>query len=241
MNIKLFSLGTEIDRALRGEYTDEETLRTGKIEMGVRDLVQASLLLGMVYGLCMGLFPITRDAGRGGLQMAATMLKVPLLFLLTLLVTFPSLYVFSALAGSRLGAKSTLRLLVVAIAVNLAVVAGFGPVTAFFVLCTKSYSFIKLLNVAMFAIGGVISLVFLRRTLAHVFGPGGATPKDRFQGGRARQIFGVWIVVYGIVGAQMGWVLRPFIGAPELPFQLFRARESSFFQDLVKTFGDFLS
>ena len=45
------------------------------------------------------------------MQMLATILKVPLLFLLTLIVTFPSLYVFSALSGSRLSAGATLRLL----------------------------------------------------------------------------------------------------------------------------------
>ena len=39
----------------------------------------------------------------------------------------------------------------------------------------------------------------------------------------------IWIVIYALVGAQMGWILRPFIGAPNLPFELFRDREGSFF------------
>ena len=45
------------------------------------------------------------------LQLVATSLKVPLLFLLTLVVTLPSLYVLSALARSRLSFLHTLRLL----------------------------------------------------------------------------------------------------------------------------------
>ncbi|MHC4862420.1 MAG: hypothetical protein ACYTDY_20295 [Planctomycetota bacterium] len=46
--------------------------------------------------------------------------------------------------------------------------------------------------------------------------------------------------MYGIVGAQMGWILRPFIGSPHLPFQVFRVRESSFFESFFQTLGRLL-
>jgi 2-keto-3-deoxy-galactonokinase len=45
-----------------------------------------------------------------------------------------------------------------------------------------------------------------------------------------KAIFRIWVIVFGLVGAQMGWVLRPFIGAPDQPFTLFREREGNFFQ-----------
>ncbi len=114
-----------------------------------------------------------------------------------------------------------------------------------------------MLNVLLFGIAGLISLAILRGALGHVFEtrveksveaapdsalePGApVTPAATSGNGRAKTVFGVWLVVYGIVGAQMGWVLRPFIGAPGLPFELFRARESNFFNDVLKTIGDFL-
>ena len=50
-----------------------------------------------------------------------------------------------------------------------------------------------------------------------------------------RTIFRVWMIVFGLVGAQMGWVLRPFIGNPNLPFTWFRGRESNFFQAVFHT------
>jgi hypothetical protein len=50
--------------------------------------------------------------------------------------------------------------------------------------------------------------------------------------GPATGIFWVWILTYGVVGAQMGWILRPFIGAPGAPFELFRPREGSFLQGI---------
>jgi hypothetical protein len=39
----------------------------------------------------------------------------------------------------------------------------------------------------------------------------------------------LWLIVFALVGAQMSWVLRPFIGG-EAEFALFRARGSNFFQ-----------
>jgi hypothetical protein len=55
---------------------------------------------------------------------------------------------------------------------------------------------------------------------------------------RARRIFRVWLLLYGVVGAQMGWILRPFIGNPHLPFQMFRARWSNVFEFLMRTVLD---
>ena len=39
-------------------------------------------------------------------------------------------------------------------------------------------------------------------------------------------MFQVWILLYGLVGAQMSWVLRPFIGSGE--FKWFRERGDDF-------------
>jgi len=40
--------------------------------------------------------------------------------------------------------------------------------------------------------------------------------------------------LYGIVGAQMAWLMRPFIGVPNLPFQIFRPVEGNFFVAVLK-------
>ena len=37
---------------------------------------------------------------------------------------------------------------------------------------------------------------------------------------------------------QMGWLLRPFIGTPQRPFEWFRERDSNFLLDVVRTLGD---
>src|SRR5689334_14572223 len=153
----------DLDRILRGEATRQNALRRGTIEVPATGISAALVLLAMGYGVCMGCFALFKGGGPSGWQLLATTLKVPALFVLTLLVTFPSLYVFNALVGSRLAVGSVLRLLVAAMAVMVAVLSSLGPIVAFFSLSTETYSFMVLINVAVFAVSGLLGLIFLLR------------------------------------------------------------------------------
>lgn len=49
-------------------------------------------------------------------------------------------------------------------------------------------------------------------------------------GSNVKTVFYFWILVFGLVGTQMSWVLRPFIGNPaQHDFVLLSARESNFY------------
>ena len=54
-------------------------------------------------------------------------------------------------------------------------------------------------------------------------------PEGETLGLHTQTVFRCWIVLFSLVGVQMGWVLRPFIGHPDLPFSWFRERDSNFF------------
>ena len=41
------------------------------------------------------------------------------------------------------------------------------------------------------------------------------------------------VALYAFVGAQMGWMLRPFIGSPELQFILFRGKGGSLVESVI--------
>jgi hypothetical protein len=71
-------------------------------------------VLGMIYGLCMGFYAMFRSGGPNFSQVLASVVKVPLLLFLTLVVTFPSLYVFNALAGGQPKANAWSDLLEIA-------------------------------------------------------------------------------------------------------------------------------
>jgi len=281
-----------LDRVLRGEATRLPELSEETIQIPAVGLSAVVLGLGMVYGVCMGCFALVNRqelADRLG-QLLASTVKVPALFMLTLVVTFPSLYVFNALVGTRLTLRAMLRLLVASLAVNLAVLASLGPIVAFFSISTTvaGYGFMVLLNVLVFALSGALGLTFLLQTLHRLSiarrgpmpllspasNPGmseGPHPPpesvpptpvplppeprarqpvevelveepgalDQIEGyvlGRhVKKVFGCWVVVFGLVGAQMGWVLRPFVGSPGTPFQWFRERESNFFEAVLET------
>jgi hypothetical protein len=260
-----------LDRVLRGEATRLPALRDGNIDIPAGLLVVVLVVLGMVAGACTGVFAvITRyhddpaNAIMGWEQLLASTAKVPMLFCFTLVVTFPSLYVFNALVGSRLNMRAMLRLVIAALCVMMAVLASLGPIVAFFAVSTTSYPFIKLLNVVAYAIAGTLGLSFLLQTLhrlslaqaqepleaeAEVDDAAAATsptpPPDPTPGAhermraqkldpRVRTIFRIWVVVFGLVGAQMSWILRPFIGDPSKPFTFLRNRESQFFQAVIE-------
>ena len=226
----------DVDRLLRGSFTRPEDLAAQRLALAPARLLLAALGLGAAYGACMGLYAVLTPGGPGFAQLASSAVKVPLLFLLTLAVAFPSLYVFSALARSSLDAARTLELLLVAVTVSLAILASLGPVTGFFTLSTESYPFMKLLNLAFFALAGLGGLFFLRGALRSAFRAAGEQAWRAQRG--ARWVLRVWVLIYAVVGLQMGWVLRPFVGAPGLPFELFRARESNIFLDVPRTLVD---
>jgi hypothetical protein len=236
----------ELDRILRGEATRPSALRTGKMDLRLRSLAAVITVLGGLYGFCMGWFALFNREAPEYRQLLASVVKVPALFFLTLLVTFPSLYVFNALVGSRLSAAALLRLLVAALGVLTAVLASFGPIVAFFSLTTTNYPFMGLLNVLLFAAAGLLGLAFLLQTLHRLAVAGGEPPAEGAAAGEeagalehtpglelgrnVRVVFRCWVVVFALVGAQMSWVLRPFIGDPQLPFTWFRPRQSNFFE-----------
>ena len=249
-----------LENILRGDSTRLVRLREGPLDIPAGGLTLLIVVLGAFYGFCMGCLTLVTRESEAYAQVLASMVKVPALFLLTLFVTFPSLYVFNALVGSRLTRLTLYRLLIAALGVTLAVLASFGPIVAFFSLTTTSYPFMVLLNVLIFGISGMLGLAFLLQTLhrltlldipdpvvAPVPSPAAGTsdapvvaPAEpagalgrmtgSVLGANVKTVFFCWVVLFGLVGAQMGWILRPFIGNPVEPFEWFRARESNFFQ-----------
>jgi hypothetical protein len=200
------------------------------------------------------------------MQIVASTVKTPVLFLATIAVTFPSLYVFNAMFGSHLKLMPMLKLMIGALAVTLAVLSSIGPIVGFFGVSSTSYPFMVLLNVVVFAIAGVLGLGFLLQTLhrmdlANRPEPGRATeplplpgeaqdspsvrsplsfPDGRATNGSVWGVFKVWIIVFGLVGAQMAWVLRPFIGSPQKPFTWFRPAGGNFYESVTAQIGKLL-
>jgi hypothetical protein len=252
----------EIDRILRGEVTSAANLRQRGLTLQLGQVIFANLLLAAFAGVCLGVFGIANRKDPEFRFMVADAIKVPLLFLVTLVITFPSLYVFNALVGSPLGVLQLGRLMAAALAVLLAVLASFGPIVAFFAITSTSYPFILLLNVAIFMVAGWFGIQFLWRTMvklttltipSRTIPPRLTQPAERVEPLATHgpeevervspavpdraviTVFGLWIVAFAIVGMQVSWVLRPFIGHPDGTFAWFRPRQDSFFEAVARS------
>jgi hypothetical protein len=79
----------------------------------------------------------------------------------------------------------------------------------------------------------------LRPTIATHKVPGALAPlPDRVLTSDVKTVFRLWIVLFALVGSQMSWILRPFIGSGK-EFVLFRPRGSNFFEALWKNIASF--
>jgi len=176
------------------------------------------------YGFVMGAYQLT--AHDGWKQVMSSAVKVPCLFLLTLVICLPALYVVSALLGSSLTLRQLTGILMASLLVTTTLLAAFAPITAFFMLSARQYAFIKLLNVIFFGIAAGAGLAVVASAVKTV-------GNQELAGYRTLLRF--WFVVYAFVGTQMAWILRPFVGYPKLGFALFRNLEGNFYTDVLKS------
>jgi hypothetical protein len=287
-----------------------------------------------LYGAVLG-------ASNGWVQALASTVKLPLLFLATLSICLPTLYLFNLVFGARLSMMQAVTLILVSITVTSVLTLAFAPISLFFLISAHSYEFFKLLNVCILALTAIVGLRFLTvgmRTLNQhqanaaeaaarrpapvavvppqpapvepapvqpalvpagtapalvppggpvapvtLVPPGGSVPVGAPAPGGAAVAAGqpnsgwvhgapiladprltpprpqpapaapvrtdrpnsmtllyIWILLFGFVGTQLAWTLRPFFGSPDQPFSLFRHISGTFYSDIFATIGHLL-
>jgi len=164
--------------------------------------ILAAVWGGAAYGAVMG--------GFGGLtgervaQVLYSAAKVPILFAATTALALPSFYVLNALAGLRADFPAALRAVIGSQGAVGVVLASLAPYTAVWYASTADYAEAIVFNGLMFAVASWAAQWALRRRYAHLI----------TRNPRHRAIMRTWLFIYAFVGIQMGWVLRPFVGAP---------------------------
>jgi hypothetical protein len=217
-----------IEQILRNRYRFFEEIREGiDLNSKMMAMLVCCVTFFALYGAVMG-------SSHSLWQTLSSAVKLPLLFLATLFVCVPSLYFFSLLFGSNQSLSQSLAVILTAITVTSVLLLSCAPIILFFLLTTSQYQFFKLLNVAIFAISGVMGVVFLYQGMRVVSGP-------ETEGNRSRKwVLVLWMFVYAFVGSQMAWTIRPFIGAPGTPFELFRQLGGNFYTNVIYSFGEIL-
>jgi hypothetical protein len=194
----------------------------------ISSLFICSSLFLAIYGAIMG-------ASSSWQQSFASMIKLPALYLITLIICLPTLYFFNVFFGSRKPFGQYVALLLSAMAVISVLLFSFAPVTLLFMLTTtNNYQFFKLLNVSIFALTGFMGIKFFYDAMQNF-------SESEIVGQETREkILKLWLVLYGLVGCQLGWTLRPFFGNPGMPFELFREMGGNFYLDIVNAISEIL-
>jgi hypothetical protein len=202
-----------------------------------RVLFIISVVMAAIYGAAMGATNLLQGADLAlswkMLQIVVTAVKVPVLFLLTLAIVLPPVYVSNAFVGARLPFRQMLALLLASVTITVTVLASMTTVAFFFALTSRSYHFIKLLHVLFFAYAGWVGLAYLVRSLNAIMEPIERSAANRILARRTPQwLFLGWLLLYMFVGTQLAWVLRPFVGAPTEKFQVFRPRYGNLYESV---------
>lgn len=179
----------------------------------VRYFVGWTLVFAAIYGGSLGFFA-------GGWQIPAAGAKMPATILLSLLICLPALFTFNVLLGSRLTFLQCASVLSMSAYMTSTILASFAPILLFFAISAGGHDFISLLNLMMCTIAGIFGVVLVWRAMMNL--------AERVEEEANMLILKIWMLIYGFVGAQMSWILRPFIGNPE-QFALFRKIHSNFF------------
>ncbi|WP_433117301.1 hypothetical protein [Micromonospora sp. CA-246542] len=333
-----------IERILRDRQGIwQQIVAEGDLNALTGRMLASSAIALACYGAVLGAF-------HSPLMALTSALKLPLLFLVTLAICLPTLYLFNLVFGARLSVRQSLALVMVAITVTSMLAVAFAPISLFFLITAPDYGFFKLLNVAILTLSALVGLRFLTGGMqvlndhgllapataaanapaqvsvpaasapAQVNAPvavtAGGTPGTATAGGAepvavpagaavasaangaapegtsatttapapaavpaqwggqpgtafppgmvppgypAQQrhwgnppvrrgeptqrpasmtLLYIWILLFGFVGTQLAWTLRPFFGDPGQDFSLFRSIDGNFYAEILRTIAN---
>ncbi|WP_405114238.1 hypothetical protein OG559_09040 [Micromonospora sp. NBC_01405] len=312
-----------------------------------RDLNGLTMRMLASSGIALACYGAVLGAFHSVLMALTSAVKLPLLFLVTLAICLPTLYLFNLVFGARLSVRQSLALVMVAVTVTSMLAVAFAPISLFFLITAPDYGFFKLLNVAILTLSAVVGLRFLTGGMqvlnAHGLlapaapapalvsapaapaqpaptpvpvaagangaaveavpavvgapvaeaaapaqvvaapgpmavapghpgpmavvghpgpmavapghpGPGllpagyppaqyrhwpePAVRRPAAERPASMTLLYVWILLFGFVGTQLAWTLRPFFGSPGEGFALFRSIEGNFYAEIIRTIGN---
>ena len=263
----------------------------------IAQMLLSSVVALAVYGAVLGSF-------HSVLMALTSAVKLPLLFLVTLAICLPTLYLFNLVFGARLSIRQSLALVMVALTVTAMLALAFAPISLFFLITAPDYSFFKLLNVAILSLSALVGLRFLTGGMQVLNSHGLLAPQAELPeapvspavvappvaapvpvspaasaipvpagngmpatAGAPQQVMQlplgyapqpahqpaprpvraatatppsmallyIWILLFGFVGTQLAWTLRPFFGSPGMKFSLYRDIDGNFYAEIFRT------
>jgi hypothetical protein len=170
-------------------------------------------------------------------------IKFPLIILLTMTGNALINGMFAPLLGLNIPFRQSFSAILMSFTVAAAILGAFSPVMAFMIwnappmspqaVSGATYSLIKLANVAVIAFAGSTGNVRLFQTLARLGGSKAV----------AFRVLLAWLAGNLFLGSQLSWILRPFIGSPNLSVEFFRATalDGNFYENVFHSLMQILT
>ncbi len=184
-----------------------------------------------------GLFGAAIGIWRAPQQAVYAAIRFPLIILLTVVGNALINGMLAPLLGLNIRFRQSLLAILSSFTIASAILGAFGPLILFFVwnlpplveqtrTTMTAYSGLNLSIVAAIALAGIAANLKLLRLL-------------RLLAGRAlvaNRILCAWLAVNLLLGSQLTWILRPFIGSPTLPVQFVRADafQGNFYETVLR-------
>jgi len=167
-----------------------------------KDICKASLQLLLVGIICHAIFGAAIGLFAGFSVALMDLVKAPMVAVCSLLVCFPSLYIFTCVAGSPLTMRQTFALGCSCIAMVGFLLIGLAPVAWLFAVSTNNMPFIVILTFLIW----VIAMIFAARYFNKL------KSNDLF---KKQAGINVWFIILIVVTLQMTTCMRPMLSKPE--------------------------
>jgi len=129
-----------IETILRNRYHFFAEIRDG---IGLNEKMRAMLISSILF---LALYGAVLGSTHSLPQTLSSAVKLPLLFLATLIICSPTLYFFNVLFGSNQSLTQNMALVLTAITVTAVLLLSFAPIVFFFLLTTAGYQFLDWLT-----------------------------------------------------------------------------------------------
>lgn len=146
------------------------------------------------------------------LLMVSAAVKMPVLMLMTTALCMPGFYALHAALGVRKDFPVAVRGVLGGQALFAVCLSALAPLMPVWYSAADSKRAAIIGVSLLFALAAAVSLVAVRRVYRTYLPSRGSH----------RVLVAGWFVLYSFVGIQTGWMLRPFIGSPELPPRFLR-------------------
>lgn len=187
----------------------------------------AVILVGCgTYGYTLGMW-------RGDGQALYATVKLPLMVMLSVVLTAALDVVICGLLRAAVTAKQALLCSLIAMATTSALLGALAPISFWFVAHAPPPAGDETLHVAQWLLTGHV-IVFATAGVVGVRQLHGFLQRLVPDPAVGRRVLWAWLLSHGVVGAQLSWVMRPFVGKPGLSVQFFRddAFHGTFFESV---------